>query len=86
MTVKFHGNIVEFTGGATSCGIDDCADVCALIDKLGLLFGEAFCDILNDGDTCFFLINGKGLMQTGGPESRLAPGDIVDILPFVEAG
>ena len=57
-----------------------------LIDLLGQQFGEPFHDYLLADDTCFFLVNGKSIIHTGGLRTPLTPEDRVEILPVVEAG
>ena len=37
-------------------------------------------------ETCFFLVNGKGIMMTGGLDTKLCPGDKIEVLPFADAG
>ena len=57
-----------------------------LIKNLGEKFGEPFKEYLLADDTCFFLVNGKSIINTGGLNTPLHPGDKVEILPVVEAG
>jgi len=86
MVVLFYGCVLEFTGGVKSVDLKDCPSLMSLVDELGCLFGEQFKAFLLGGDACFFLINGKGIMATGGFKSKLSPGDKIEILPLVEAG
>jgi molybdopterin converting factor small subunit len=58
----------------------------ALINLLGERFGAQFKEFLLGDDTCFFLVNGSGIMTTGGLNTPLHAGDKVDILPFVPGG
>jgi len=86
MIVSFFGGVIEHTGGEKKFKSAGAANIRALIDELGVCFGEGFRAYLLGGDNCFFLINGQGLMVTGGLDSCLQPGDRVDVLPLIEAG
>ena len=86
MNVRFHGTAPGYTGGITSVESNNSADINALIDELGTRFGKAFRDVLLRNDTFFFLVNGKGIMQTGGFGTKLGEGDLVEIVPFFDAG
>jgi len=57
-----------------------------LIDELGSCFGPRFQAFLLGDETCLFLVNGKGILSTGGLDTGLVPGDKIEILPFIEAG
>jgi molybdopterin converting factor small subunit len=57
-----------------------------LISKLGSHFDERFKEFLLGEETCFFLINGKGLMMTGGLDTKIKAGDKIEVLPFAQAG
>jgi len=57
-----------------------------LINILSGHFGEDFQDFLLGKETCFFLINGKGIMMSGGLDTKLNPGDKIEVLPFAQAG
>ena len=64
----------------------DCSSVRDLIGKLGDHFGERFKEFLFGNETCFFLINGKGIMMTGGLDTKLHPGDKIEVVPFAQGG
>ena len=57
-----------------------------LINQLGERLGESFKDYLLGEDTCFFLVNGRSILRTGGLNTPLEPNDKIEILPIVEAG
>lgn len=86
MEVVFYGGVLDHTGGKKSCEIDDSPTLRELIDKLGGLFGGQFREFLLGDETCFFLINGKGIMMTGGLNTKLHSKDRIEVLPFAEAG
>ena len=86
MNVVFYGAALDHTGGETSFVPAGAGDIRALIGEIGARYGESFKDALLDGDSFFMLINGKGIMQTGGLDSELHPGDKIEILPFIDAG
>ena len=56
------------------------------IEQLGEKLGYPFKDYLLGEDTCFFLVNGKSIVRTGGLNTPLNPNDKIEILPVVEAG
>jgi molybdopterin converting factor small subunit len=58
----------------------------ALIDALGERFGDIFREFLLGEETCVFLVNGSGIVTTGGLNSPLQPGDKIEVLPFVDGG
>jgi molybdopterin converting factor small subunit len=86
MTVLFYGSVLEYTNEDKSIEFADCSNVRELINKLGSRYGERFKNFLLGEETCFFLINGTGLMMTGGLETGLQHGDKIEVLPFVGAG
>jgi len=86
MTVLFYGNALGHTGGEQSFAVEDSASVRSLIDTLGDHFGQGLKDFLLGDETCLILVNGKGLMPTGGINTPLSLGDRIEVLPFVEAG
>ena len=86
MKVLFYGNVQDHTEGEKSIEVDGALSVRALIDLLGEKFGERFKEFLLGDDTCFFLVNGNGIMTTGGLGTPLHSGDTVEVLPFVEGG
>ena len=86
MTVKFYGGALERTGGEKTFEPKESLSLHELIDELGNHFGEHLKEYLTDGKNCFFIINGKGIMTTGGLKSELRPGDRIEVLPSIEAG
>ena len=86
MTVNFYCNALAYTGGEKTFEPKRASSVRELADELGCLFGEAFKGFLLGGNTCFFLVNGKGIMTTGGLDTKLLPGDKIEILPVVDGG
>ena len=86
MKVLFYGNVLEYTDGEKAVEFDGCSKVRDLAGKLGDHYGERFKEFLLGEETCFFLVNGKGLMMTGGLDTPLNPGDKIEVLSFVEAG
>ena len=86
MTVVFYGKVIEYTNGETSYRPEYCPSLRSLIEKLGDCYGDSFKDFLLSSETCIFLINGTGVLSTGGLDSPLKEGDKVEILPFVDAG
>ncbi len=86
MTVSFHGNVKEHTQGAKSIEVADTQSVRTLIDLLGERFGGPFREFLLGDETCFFLVNGSGIMATGGLNTPLHAGDTVEVLPCGDGG
>ena len=86
MKILFFGNVLEYTNREKSIDISGCPVVRDLVGELGRIYGERFREFLLGGETCFFLVNGKGLMMTGGLDTRLNTDDNIEILPFTEAG
>jgi len=86
MIVLFYGSVLDFTNGEKLLNINDCSSIRTLIDKLSGQYGKNFEDFLLGNETCFFLVNGKGIMMTGGLDTILKPGDKIEVLPFTEAG
>jgi len=84
--VLFYGAVLQYTNGENFFELNDCSTVRDLVSKLGGHFGERFRIFLLGDETCFFLINGKGLMMTGGLDTKLYPDDKIEVLPFAEAG
>jgi len=84
--VLFHSSVKELTNGQTSYDPEKAKDVSGLIDELGLRFGDPFREFLLGNQTCFILVNGSGLMKTGGYDTPLKSGDTIEILPFVTEG
>jgi len=69
-----------------SLEIEFAGTVLDLIHQLGERLGAGFRDYLLEDDTCFFLVNGKSIIRTGGLNTPLGPSDKIEILPIVEAG
>ena len=90
MKVLFYGNVLEYTNGEKSYEPPghsaNCSTVRDLINILSSHFGDGFLDFLLGEETCFFLINGKGIMMSGGLDTKLNPGDKIEVLPFAQAG
>ena len=86
MTVSFFGSVLSHTGGKKSIDVEECQNVLDLVSRLTCHFGDAFGEFVLSSENCFFLINGKGLMMTGGLETKLNPGDRIELLPFTQAG
>jgi molybdopterin converting factor small subunit len=86
MKVLFYGAVLEYTNGEKSLEFDGCSNVRELINELGGHYGLRFREFLLGEETCFFLINGKGLMMTGGLNTSLGSDDKIEVLPFADAG
>ena len=86
MKVAFFGSVQEYANGEKSFEADDVGSIRDLVDLLGERFGERFRNFLLGDNTCIFLLNGKSAMMAGGLGAPLAPGDTVDVLPFVDGG
>jgi len=86
MTVLFHGNVREYTSDAESLEVGGARSVRELIALLGERYGAEFGAFLLGDDTCMYLVNGSGILTTGGLDTPLTSGDTVEILPFVDGG
>jgi molybdopterin converting factor small subunit len=86
MVVTFYGSVLDCTNGEKTFSPGPCPDIRALIGKLAGRYGEATGDFMAGDETCFFLVNGRGIALTGGLGTKLEPGDKIDILPFADAG
>ena len=86
MTVVFYGGVREYTSGEKSFEAEETQCVRTLIDLLAERFGEQFKEFLLGDETCVFLVNGNGVVTTGGLDTLLSPADKVEILPFVDGG
>jgi len=86
MTVLFYGSVIDHAGGNQSFQFQGCESVRVLINELGRSFGERFKAFLLGDETCLFLVNGRGIITTGGLDTKLEPTDKIEILPFIEAG
>ena len=86
MKVLFYANARDYTNGEKSFEAEPARSVSALIDQLGEKFGEKLRKFLLADNTCFILVNGTGIMTTGGLDTLLHPGDKIEILPLVGGG
>ena len=86
MTVTFYGSLLEFTGRDKTYNVKNSSNLHELVDELGRHYGEHFKNFLLGEETCFFLVNGTGLMMTGGMNTKLKSGDKIEALPFTDAG
>ena len=86
MNVLFYANILDYTSGNKSFEAEETQNIGSLIDQLGKKFGDKFREFLLGDKTCFFLVNGKGIMTTGGLKTPLQQGDKIEILPHVGGG
>jgi len=88
MTVYFHSNVKDHTGGEGSFEIaaDQAQNLQELIDILGDHYGPGLRDFLSGEGNCFFLVNGSGIAATGGLRTPVGSRDKVEILPFVQGG
>jgi len=86
MKVLFHGSVKDHTSGDNALELSGARSLRILIDELGQHFGEEFRQFLLGDETCFFLVNGSGIMTTGGLDTPLNDGDTVEVLPYVDGG
>jgi len=86
MIVLIYGGMRQYAGGVGSFVPNSSQSLRMLIDELGCRFGDHFKELLLCGENCFFLINGRGIMATGGLDTPLSPGDRVEVMPFIDAG
>jgi len=86
MVVTFYGSALEYTGFEKMVELETCENVSLLIKALGERYGYVFEEALLSGEKWFVLVNGSGIMYSGGLNTPLQPTDRVDILPFAEAG
>ncbi|MCL2821362.1 MAG: MoaD/ThiS family protein [Oscillospiraceae bacterium] len=88
MTVNFYGNIKKHTNGeGTYVPVNKTHSTLRdVLDELNVHFGDSFASFISDNEACLFLVNGKGIKHTGGLDTPVCNGDIINILPFVEAG
>ena len=77
---------VQNHSGCESIELELMETLIHLIDELGERLGDDFKEYLLREDTCFFLINGKSILRTGGLNTKLKPNDKIEVLPLVEAG
>ena len=86
MNVLFYGNVLEYTNNEKFFDAKNCTNVRGLINELGGHYGKRFKEFLLGRETCFLLVNGRGIMMTSGLDTGLHPDDKVEVLPFAEAG
>ena len=86
MKITFFGSVQEYAAGDKAFEAEDVRSVRDLVDLLGGHYGESFRRFLLGDNTCIFLLNGKSVVTAGGLDAPLAPGDTVDVLPFVDGG
>jgi molybdopterin converting factor small subunit len=84
--VFFYGNVLDYTNNDKTYEAGNCSNVKELAGELENHYGTLFRDFLSGDENCFFLVNGKGLMMTGGMNTKLQPDDKIELLPFTEAG
>jgi molybdopterin converting factor small subunit len=85
MKIIFYESVQNYSG-CDGLEIEHAETLNRLIDKLGDRLGVHFKEYLLGEGTCFFLINGKSIMRTGGLNTPLNPDDKIEVLPVVEAG
>jgi len=85
MTVWFYLSVLEYTN-CSHLELPQLETLQEVVEELGMRFGEEFYQYLLADDTCFYLVNGKSILHTGGFSTKLQPGDKIEILPVVEAG
>jgi molybdopterin converting factor small subunit len=86
LTVTFYGGVTRYTNGDKNYTPKAHAALRGLLEELGDYYGEQFDSFVNGSETCIILINGKGVILSGGLDSSLDSGDKIEILPFVDAG
>ena len=86
MQILFYGNVLEYSKNEKSFYIENCKNIRELINILGDHYGNQLKEFLLGEETCFFLINGKGIIMTGGLDTKLQSDDKIEVLPFAEAG
>ena len=86
MTVFFYGSITRYTNGDKTFTPTVHAALRGVVEELREVYGEEFGTFIRGNETCIFLINGKGVMMSGGLDAPVCFGDKIEILPFVDAG
>jgi len=86
MTVTFYTGVTKYTNGDKSFSVKNHPTLRGVLEELGGYYGDGLIAFLNGSETCLILINGKGIKLTGGFDSPLEQSDIIEILPFVDAG
>jgi len=85
MKVIFFGDVSRFTN-TEELEIQNASTLDALITILADRFGIEFGEYLRADGTCFYLVNGRSILHTGGLQTPLTMDSVVQILPHVEAG
>ena len=86
MEVIFYGIVTRYTGGDKTFSPKSHSTLRGVVDELSGFYGEEFGAFIHGDETCIFLINGQGVMMSGGLDSPVCFGDKIEILPFVDAG
>ena len=86
MIVEFYGRITGYTNGDKVYTPKNHSVIKTLLEELSDYYGDEFNAVLQGSETCLILVNGKGMMLSGGLETPLHAGDKIEILPFVDAG
>jgi len=88
MIVSFYGKVREFTNGESnySPASTTYSTLRELQGELCAHYGKRFETFINSNEAYLFLVNGKGVMMSGGLDVPVETGDKIDILPFIEAG
>ena len=86
MKVSFFGSVQQYTSGKESFEMEAALNIRELISLLGEVFGSVFLEFLYGDKTCVILVNGKGIMTTGGLDTPLHAADSIEVLPFVDGG
>jgi len=86
LKIIFYGSVLDYTNSEKSYEAKDSTSIRELIEELGSKYGADFKTFLLGEETCFFIVNGTGIMMTGGLDTKLFPQDKIEALPFAEAG
>ena len=86
MKVVFYGSVLQHTNGHKEYSPDTCTDLGSLFELLGNEYDQNLKELLISGSSFLVIVNGRGASTTGGLETKLQHGDVVEILPFIEAG
>ena len=85
MKVLFYLSVKEHTG-VESIELSNMSILSDVLVALEEKFGSAFGEYLRADETCFYLVDGKAIIGTGGFNTRLEENSVVEILPVVDAG
>ena len=86
MDVLFYAAITRYTRGEKSFTPKEHSTLRGVLDELCVHYGEEFESFIYASEKCIFLINGQGVMMSGGLDSPVCFGDKIEIIPFVDAG